>query len=225
MKGSVFFLAIIVLIAVSFFLRIPQNFIKKVPGFSKPGLCTRTKPYLFEPEFERAISLIIQRLNQGTNQTYLDENFQSIKNCLYVSYSSDVDKYDAEGLFYFDEKSTKNKLNILVSNKYRANDDILTAMLLTHEISHAYDFVRDTQNTCYEQEAEAFYNQGIFFSNLNKAEKDSIIARSIVGESSEISGWFEIMKQVVNLKDYSAYDAHLRIVQSNPYYQKQCARN
>ena len=184
-------------------------------------LCTRGEPYGIAPEFERAISLLMQRLGQDKANLFLDENIKSIRNCLNVTYSSEVDKYEAEGLFYFDEKSTKDKLNILVSNKYRANDDILTAGLLIHEITHAYVFASGLDLTCYQNEAEAFYNQILFVTVLNKAEKDSIVARRTVGGSREIDSMFEMISKVNYMKG-NPYEGILKIVQSDPYYQKQC---
>lgn len=187
-------------------------------------LCTRTEPYGMAPEFERAISLVIQRLDQGNTNILLDENFKLIKNCLNVTYSSEVDNYDAEGLFYFDERSTKDRLNILVSNKYKANDDILTAALLTHEITHAYVFASDLNLTCFQNEAEAFYNQIVFITVLNKAESDSIVARRTVGGSEEIDEMFELISKVNYMKG-TPYEDITKIVQSDPYYQEQCRNN
>jgi hypothetical protein len=184
-------------------------------------LCTRDEPYGIAPEFERSISLVIQRLGQGNASIVLDENIKLIRNCLNITYSSDVEKFDAEGIFYFDEKSTKDKLNILVSNRYKANDDILTAALLIHEITHAYVFAADLGLTCYENEAESFYNQILFVTVLNKAEKDSIVARRTVGGSKEVDSLFELIGKV-NYMGGNPYEDILKIVQNDPYYQKQC---
>jgi len=187
-------------------------------------LCTRKEPYPMPPEFERALSLIIQRLNQSNNSGFLDENFQKIKNCLNISYSSEVEKYQAEGLFYFDENSTNEKLDILVSNRYQNNDDILTAALLTHEITHAYVFASDLNLTCYENEAEAFYNQLLFITALNKAERDSITSRRTVGGSPEIDSMFDLVIQL-NYMGGNPYENIFKIIQNDPYYQKQCTDN
>ena len=177
------------------------------------------------PEFERAISLIIQRFSQRINPTNFDENIKSVKNCLSVSYSPDIKKNNAEGLFYFDENSTKEKLNILVSDTYKANDDILTALLLTHEITHALQYVYNDKSSCYEQEASAFVNQVHFFTVLNEAERDSLVARATVGGSSEIDDLFDLMESFIKLNRNDPYGSILKIVKENPYYQEQCANS
>lgn len=185
--------------------------------------CIRKEPYEMAPEFERAISLIIQRLGNGN--TYLDENILDVKSCLNISYSTEVDKYEADGLFSFDEDSTKDNLKISVSPRYVANDDIVTAILLAHEITHALQYSMETNISCYEMEAAAFANQIIFVTALNKAEKDSIVSRNVVGDSSEIHNLFDLITQSNQLtaRGMDFYESMLSIVKSNPYYQKQCA--
>lgn len=187
--------------------------------------CSRKTPYLMTPEFERAVSLIIQRFSQSRNNVYFDEDIQSIKNCLYITYSPDVDKNNAEGLFYFDESATNEKLNILVSNSYKANDDILTALLLSHEITHALQFVYDSSASCFEKEADAFYYQSLFFTMLNKAEQDSLVARATTGGSKEVDALFDFMEEVLKLDRSDPYGSILRVVKANPYYQEQCSED
>lgn len=187
-------------------------------------LCTREEPYGISPEFERAISFIIQRLDQSPKDTYLDENFQSIKNCLYIAYSPEVEKYDAEGLFYFDKNSTNDKLNILVSNRYRISDDIVTALLLSHEITHAYIFASGLDLDCYQNEAEAFTNELYLLTGFNQAERDILAAKFDFYPSPQTDSFYNMIKKVNRMKG-APYENILQIVKSDPYYQKQCASN
>lgn len=187
-------------------------------------LCLRGEPYSMTPEFERAISFIIQRLSQSPKATYLDENFQSIKNCLSITYSPEVEKYDAEGLFYFDENSTNDKLNILVSNKYKASDDIVTALLLIHEITHAYIFASGIEIDCYQNEAEAFTNELYLLTGFNQAEREILNARIQFYPSPQIDNFYNMIKNVNRMKG-APYEDILQLVKSDPYYQKQCSGN
>lgn len=187
--------------------------------------CSRIEPYPMQPEFERALSLIIQRLEQRNKDKDFIETIQEIKNCLYISYSDDVDKYGAEGLFNFDENSTNERLNILVSNSYKANDDILTALLLIHEVTHAGQFVLDIESSCFDLEAQAFFNQIVFFTALNKAEQDSLVARATVGGSREVDSLFDFMEAVIKLDRNDPYGSILKLIKDDPFYQEQCSRS
>jgi len=187
-------------------------------------LCLRDEPYSMPPEFERAISFIIQRLSQSPKATYLDENFQSIKNCLYITYSPEVEKYDAEGLFYFDENSTNDKLNVLVSNRYSASDDIVTALLLIHEITHAYIFASGIDIDCYQNEAEAFTNELYLLTGFNQAERDILNAKIEFYPSPQTDSFYNMIKNINRMKG-TPYEDILQLVKSDPYYQKQCSGN
>lgn len=138
-------------------------------------VCTRQEPYKLAPEFERARSLRTQRLEEyGFKMDY------SFYNCINVEYA-DLSSHDAEGLFYFDTSSPLNKLTIYVDQNYRLNDDLLTALLLSHEFTHLTQFVdylkTGKELSCYEKEAEAFFNQIVFFYALNAEERNSVWAR------------------------------------------------
>ena len=187
-------------------------------------LCTRNEPYPMSPEFERAVSLLIQRLSQSNTAGYLDENILKIKNCLNITYSPEVEKYDAEGLFYFDENSTNDKLNILVSNRYRISDDIVTALLLSHEITHAYIFASGLDLDCYQNEAEAFTNELYLLTGFNQAERDILAAKFDFYPSPQTDSFYNMIKKVNRMKG-TPYENILQIVKSDPYYQKQCVSN
>ncbi|KKT87851.1 MAG: hypothetical protein UW88_C0020G0018, partial [Candidatus Collierbacteria bacterium GW2011_GWD2_45_10] len=139
--------------------------------------CTKEKAYKLEPEFDRATSLVVQRLidktdieawdsgkDPSTNNAFLW--LYANKNCLDVSYASSVEEMSgAEGLFYFtNEFSNRERLRILVSPLYKEQDDLLTATLLSHEFTHAIQFMfEDTQRTelskCYAETDKDFCSQ------------------------------------------------------------------
>ena len=145
--------------------------------------CGRLEPYAIPQEFERALSLIIQRLKQAntSESSPYSEVIKSVRNCLDIQYAaSDNELKDAEGVFIFTESGNKDRLQILVSPRYQANDDLLTAILLSHELAHAilYSISNDTRLTCYENEVAAFWKQLVFYAALNEQEKSSLTSRA-----------------------------------------------
>jgi hypothetical protein len=144
---------------------------------SSTASCTKSTPYPRAPEFERAISLIEQRWQQRGGSFYVQPG---IKNCLDIQYK-DLSGLDTEGYFVFDPSSTVNDLKIYVDNSYQNNDDLLTAVLLAHEIQHANQFFQfktyGQQQSCFDQEVDAFTQETTFIDTLNDQEKNSILAR------------------------------------------------
>jgi hypothetical protein len=188
-------------------------------------LCNRKDPYPLAPEFERALSLILQRTQEKTPVVY--DDIKAIRKCLTISYTSDANIKGAEGVFQFQPQGTKDKLEILVSNRYSEKDDILTAILLSHELAHAYRFSTglDKQDTCYENEATAFYAQDSFTRTLNKEEIDSLISRYINKPSNEIRAAIErpITFYLKN-KVVPTYDDFLNMVKNDPFYRQECSK-
>lgn len=151
--------------------------------------CKREEPYDMEPEFDRAFSLIQQRFANVMDVTTeevkgLQEKAKkersSVLNCLSIEYS-DLEELGAEGVFFFNAReSNPQKLTIYVDNSYKNRDDLFTAMLLSHELTHVYQYNmsllgKDTQ-PCIEQEVQAFNNQLYFFETLKLEEKNSILS-------------------------------------------------
>lgn len=196
-------------------------------------ICDRQKPYTIPSEFDRAISLIIQRLLERNNQitTNRADFFRSIKNCLDIQYApTDDEMKGAEGLFYFSPSSSKEDLRILVSPRYQIKDDLLTAILLSHELMHAYIYASDTNLvlSCFEDEAQAFRLQLLFMSTLNNEEVASLTYRYNNRTSPEAVAAIDLP---LTITDYSsvgpsdsdpAYNKILNYVKNNPYYQEQC---
>lgn len=200
----------------------------------KKQICSRKEPYSIPPEFDRAISLILQRYEQ----TNVSPGFaraitiKTIRNCLDIQYAtSDDELQDAEGVFAFTETGTKDRLQILVSPRYQAKDDLLTATLLSHELAHAslYAFDKDKEFSCFENEADAFREQLGFISTLNYEEIASLTYRYNNRSSPEAVAVIELLLNVRNQPPYeppseeTAYKKALNYVKTHPFYQKLCA--
>lgn len=185
-------------------------------------LCSRLDPYDMPDEFNRAISLIIQREKQGTEiDNFMGMAFGIIKNCLHIQYAkSEGDMSGSEGYFAYSNLSSKDDLLIFVSPKYRIKDDLLTAILLSHEIAHAFSYVMNNNKSCYEQEAGAFLVQWNFLTLLNDEEKKSLESRYNLSE--DVHSTFISFLEIVNQKGNSFYEKALNYVKNNEYYIKQC---
>lgn len=199
-----------------------------IPYRGSSILCEREQPYLIQPEFERALSLIIQRYKNSKFDEDVSDSykFQSLKNCLDIQYiSSDSQLEGAEGVFAFDKNSPKDRLQILVSPRYQAKDDILTAILLIHEITHAYFHAIEADQTlgCFNNEARAFANELAFINSLNKEEQDSLQKR--IYSTSDNTALYQTVMKIRSYKGEFLDDKTLQYVKNEPYYQKQCASN
>lgn len=134
---------------------------------SNTYICGKSSPSTTKPEFERAVSLILQRheqyirdnsdlkkdidlntLSQNEFNRLKDEvkynlQFYSIislnQNCINIDYESSGK--NIEGIFLFDPSSTSKELKINVAPKFESKDDLLTATLLSHELQHVADFI------------------------------------------------------------------------------------
>lgn len=201
------------------------------------GLCTRTTPYDNPPELARAAGFTSEKYNAPSDAP---KQKGSMANCLHLIYKDHSEMNDAEGFFAFDSKSDKNDLRIYVDSTYKGYDDILTASLLKHEITHAQIYYMTLEGTltltCLENEVDSFYQQLVFLTNLNKEEWKSITYR--VGNNPHLNSAYEITNYLLLLngsgdvkcaknaddncwKDY-VMSKLKDWVSSNPYYQKQC---
>lgn len=196
--------------------------------------CIREQPYDKSPEFDRALSLLKQRMiaKWGAN------GFPPILNCLDIQYSN---INDAEGYFTFDKNnSSLDRFQIFVDNSYKIKDDILTAFLLSHEIQHASDYVAQveggTQISCYDLEIRAFLTQVYFLGSLNIEEMRSLASRVTTFDNSNNSPLLLIetlgnyagnASNACGQNNSDCYSKKLTeqitsMVKSNPYYQKEC---
>ena len=189
--------------------------------------CARQEAYTIPQEFERGFSLIIQRLEQSDDIVAVknSKRFSKIKNCLDIQYaSSDNEMYGAEGVFMFSSNSSQDRLKILVSPRYQAKDDLLTAVLLSHEISHAFIFATGSQNnvSCYKNEAIAFREQMRFLINLNMEEIASLTYRYNNNTSEEAVSVINLIVNLRNSPGDTPEEKSLNYVMNSTFYQKQC---
>lgn len=185
--------------------------------------CTREVPYQNPDEFNRAYSLIIQRTEK------FNTSFADIKNCVQISYAeSDEEMTGAEGQFSFVPGQSAEKLEILVSPRYKAKDDLITAVLLMHELTHAEDYVggllAGKEVDCFKTEANAFQNQNWLIYLLNPEERASIDARLSTGASEELRSIKYYWDGISRAPGSTNEDRALNFVKSIPAYQKQCAK-
>lgn len=177
--------------------------------------CQRKESYVLKPEFRRSLSLIFQRLDEATGKKV--EIFRAVRSnlkCIDINYaSSSEEMIGADGLFLFSKDfSGPNRLAILVDPSYKAQDDLMTSMLLSHELTHAEQFImEDIYNTeipkcykrtnkdicdqvkqaykyflksCYDKEIMAFENQFYYYLKLKDSEHSSLLSKYLVGNSS-----------------------------------------
>jgi hypothetical protein len=219
-----------------FFINGKWYFSQKESGI----LCTRIQPYSMPPEFQRALSLIQERLGNSqypasnmyaANNTFEQEDrsaaegLKKIYNCLDIQYAStDEELNGAEGIFKFDNTSSIDDLKIFVSPKYQVKDDLLTAILLRHEIVHAnyHATGADKSISCYQNEANAFAAELTFLrSTLNAEEKKSISSRYYT--SQEARDLIDLSSAVDTYKGNFVSERTLQYVEQSPFYQKECS--
>lgn|GEM_PF-3088685 len=246
------FLAILVLIGVYLFITSTSssgnsNKIYVNPTPSGNEGCSRTNPYSIPPEFQRALSLMIQRLKspslftqQSTGSSINPEvmkllsnhgnKIDQIQNCLDIQYSkNDTDMEGANGYFLYTDNQSTDDLKIIVSPKYQATDDLLTSLLLLHEVTHAIQFV-DGKITgkpldCVEKEVIAYQMSFSFFSLLNQEEINSLFARYQKRTSPDVNNYFDTMMGTNKFKGNDVVEKLRNLIKSEPYYQKQCNLN
>ena len=195
-------------------------------------------------EFGRVFSLLLQRHQQKNIPQYMQ--LKSIANCLEIKYS-DLSETGAEGVFYFDDRvSSANRLVVEVDATYSFTDDLTTAFLLSHELSHARQYTEELQGiktwNCVDAEVDAFYSQLIFGSLLNEEESDSVISRIEKGSrNSQLLQYEDLLdlswdaigacnlanksnptQQDLDCYKQTLYQKLRQMVTSNPYYQDQC---
>lgn len=222
---------------------------------SNSALCNRTDYYPMPPEFKRALSLINQRTGeylanspQTAEEKEIGRKMGKYQYCLDIQYK-DLSGYNAEGIFTIDSNSTPDRLTIFVDNSYKSNDDLLTALLLDHEITHARQYYEDIlgidgviakandspSDHCYNKEIEAFLTQYATLTILNKEEVKSLLYR-IQNDSTSNSAYGNVIQTLsyallaydqCNSLDNSCASALVtskitNYVKSSPYYQREC---
>ncbi|MBU0569888.1 hypothetical protein KKB40_03845 [Patescibacteria group bacterium] len=85
------------------------------------------------------------------------------QSCLDIKYATSVNEMSgADGVFLFSKENSSPKgLKILVSPEYKLQDDIVTALLLSHELTHAeqfilYDVSQNMIQQCNKEASQSF---------------------------------------------------------------------
>lgn len=202
--------------------------------------CIREEMYDMSPEFARALSLIKQRFTDWYKKYNLESSLDmSFLNCVDIQYG---DTGSAEGVFTFDKNSsTIEKLYIIVDKSYANSDDLLTALLLAHEITHANNYlnkiINGTEMSCVNDEVMAFDNQLLLTGILTPEEANSLDAR-LRKDFQNPSNQLKIYWDLLVLRDQAKQKCKTnqfdnctmrefaslieKMVRSNSYYQKQC---
>jgi hypothetical protein len=200
--------------------------------------CARTTPHAMRPEFDRGISLVIQRLSEGpgANWQKMAKYLGGIRHCVNVQYAASAEAMaGAEGQFRFSPTSSPDNLIILVHPSYQSKSDLYTAALLSHEMSHAASFAHGTMlvrskttEGCYEEEAQAFLAEGMFSTALNAGEQAQIIQESFVahqsGSVNEALAMIHKRNQIMARPEADYLDKIRGWVRAHPGYQQQCRR-
>ena len=246
--GLLFIISVFLLVAsVVFVYFVIKTAPDRLPKTEEKVVCSRSEMYPMPAEFQRALSLIIQRYTEKNDP---DVNLYSkMLNCIDIKFG-DISKDNAEGFFIFDiSNSSVDRLEIYVDATYTDYDDLTTAFLLSHELTHAKQFVSEkiygNKLSCVNQETEAFRQSLIFQSYLNSEEQRSLTARaSQFNNKNPQLEWFvtlldlswQAAVQVVgnpssdrtySPEEKTQYREILtskirQMIINNPYYQQQC---
>lgn len=190
----------------------------------KNQLCSRTIPYSNPPEFTRAISLINQRFLALKLQPGIDEG---VINCLDIQYTN-ASQDGMEGYFLFDPSSSTEDLKIFVDKSYQNYDDILTAILLAHELRHVQQFLDYKTNgtiiSCMDKEVQAFLSEFALVADLNAEERKSLYNRISVNPNlnSAYTGAWQLIQIYNSNQGKSVKEPITNMVYDSDFYKKEC---
>lgn len=133
---------------------------------TKAVSCTRTTRLENISSFDRALSLIHERYSiweQGNPKNFGTYHFFPSKliNCVKIIENDVKNSKGVEGYFVFNDSSIEaNYFPIYVDKDYGETDNLITALLLVHEITHVrqyLDLLNGGENfSCIDKETEAF---------------------------------------------------------------------
>lgn len=156
-----------------------------VNQFNSQGLCRRIKSYDLHPEFQRAISLLIQRYSNSPHIKEEDKSiYKNMQNCVYLEYRDFKGAREDQEAWFLPLESNNNKLVIQVDETYSQMDDLSIAFVLSHELTHAKQFLQKSTVDNINSEIEAYKNQLIFASQLNTEELISLEQRLSAGSQN-----------------------------------------
>ena len=190
-----------------------------------PVYCIRDEAYEMPEEFKRALSLIEQRYRDRGNIEEVNR-LDNISNCLRIEYSESGKAINgAEGVFVFSPSHDLNEYLIKVSPKYSIKDDLLTAVLLRHELTHVFQYANNedvnSEEGCYRAEASAFISEGRFvYHVLNDEEEKSLESR--MTKTQEVAQLFQTFIAIAKYDGDLINEKALNFIKANPYYQEQC---
>jgi hypothetical protein len=174
--------------------------------------CTRTTRLPNAPQYDRALSLLAQRIANSNTYSYDQNKFTyfppQLTNCIKVNESDVTDTEGAEGYFTFNSKEIKpNYYPITADKNYSLTDDVLTALLLSHEMTHVQQYIDQLHGkpslSCYDKEVEAFKAQLAFYTTLNTEENSSVLDRiqnekNLNPQLQMLNTMFELHRSVAN---------------------------
>lgn len=162
--------------------------------------CSRTTRLENDQKYDRALSLIYEKVSEGENQSvWASYNYfpAQLTNCIKIIPTNTARDNQAEGYFDPNSKEIKPDYFPVYIDFYSYNwaDDLTTALLLTHEITHVQQHINLVncyeegkrigdlgpdflcKGVCINDEVAAFYSQLLFLGQLNDEEKKSINLR------------------------------------------------
>jgi hypothetical protein len=229
---------------------IPKNAIEKKNELRETPTdinCSRTSRLDNEPQHDRALSLIQQRIDENNKwwDKYgekIDGRFKhfppELVNCIKISKESVSKLSRIEGYFIFNDKDIKKDyFPITVSADYDFADDIVTALLLSHEMTHVQQYI-DIKNgksalPCIDSEIDAFITQLDFYVILNNEENNSVYHR--IQNNENFHSQLQILDAMMtvnrdsscNVFDKNCLDTNLtnklrEMLTGDSHYIKQC---
>ncbi len=215
-------------------------------GSQKTIGCVRTTRLENAPQYDRALSLIRQRVDENNKwwNKYGEKEDGRFKyfppelvNCIKISEEDIKDAPEVEGYFIFNSEDIKTDYYpITVSSDYRYADDIVTAILLSHEMTHVQQYIKSVNEkdslSCIDKEIEAFRAQLDFYVLLNNEENSSVYHRiqsdkNLHPELQMLDAMMTINRDSNCKFDKSCTDANLlsklrAMLIDDSYYKKQC---
>lgn len=213
--------------------------------------CTRTTRLENLPQYDRALSLINQRVQDnidfwgkfGKSEKDKEQMFKffpaNITNCIKVK-EAKLNK-STEGFFVLNSKEIKpDYYPVTVDTSYMFTDDALTAMLLVHEITHVQQYLDSVNGkhelSCLDDEVNAFMSELDFYTLLNTEENSSVWLR--MQQVDNIHPQIEMLKNMIQINqsrpdslcdfvDKKCRDNYLsanlkKAISEDPDYKKEC---
>jgi len=166
----------------------------------KPLTCTRTTRLKNDQKYDRALSLVYEKVYQGEEHQSVWTSYNyfpaQLVNCIKVDAKNVKAEMKAEGYFDFNNKDIRPDYFPVTIDAvtYEYSDDLTTALLLVHEITHVQQYimrpscykegkfklgevVTSCEGFCLNNEVAAFYSQLLFINQLNDEEKKSLYFR------------------------------------------------